>query len=364
MAFAQGNKDIQLKNKEVYLEGLKILNEQIIDMEIYFDINKTYTSGNMSFRDVTGMSEKKSIITDSKLELAFKDCNDKEFKQTFSVTNVNFSDANNGEKLVILEFLDTFTVKNMNTYKIKGFEQCTMKEVLESCENFEEFEQDFDTPEQKYDNFIIPLDRPFSHVITYMKNTSNMLFFQTRDAYKLKEFTSLIQEPSNVVYKHSPDNPDYVYKIHEFIVKQSDGMKVNALLPDSSHVSYDVLDKRKIYDDFKSEDYTEGMSLGDVFNETKSDKKHFVKTFYVKDSTIKNQFYKVLYNNYELQMVVPGTLDTNIGDTVEIQINSTSKDDDEKNINGDWIITKITDKHLGDDFMQKIIVSRIKLGKA
>jgi hypothetical protein len=137
-----------------------------------------------------------------------------------AVVKVNYTRGQNSSYIVKLDLVDKVTLAALSKSPSKSWGSVKMGDVLNDSavlkSEMSDKKTDFDSSDGESKNFIIPKDRSFYKVVTYLKENSGQLYFQTRDSYKVKSFNSLFsQTPKGDKFVYKPNNESYRRAIYE-----------------------------------------------------------------------------------------------------------------------------------------------------
>jgi len=366
-----GRESNLIKEFNVTIDGIKITNGQLLSLKILWDIDDFKVTGELVMLDPTNLVEEIPIRGNNTVNISLTDYDDKVLTHQFKIINVQYTRnrSDESDNNLILELIDKVSLKSLQLYKKKSWETTDIVEILNDVTiiggDLNDKEKDFFSPSIKYNKFIIPLNNHFYSLMNWMKSSYNVKWFQTRKKYILqpiKELFGRSKKGKKFIYK--ANNKYYRRNIYEFNLKQGNLLKLNTFQPDGKINTLDVKNKKIniINNSYKSIG-GEINSVGNVdlnLPGTKG-KKLFYLSNTNKEKLSKDMWSKNTYKNNEMEILVPGQFETNIGDIVEVDfVNLFNASGPEKNLNGLWLVGSIVDVIIPPEFIQRITLRRNK----
>lgn len=364
----------------VILIGDEVLKLDMFDsFEIYWDLHELYVHGTFIFRDEGNIFETNKISTNSTIHIYGKDLIDKEMNMDFIIMDISeIRSKSPTYKTHVVKFIDPVMFNIMKLFKSKGFpEKKKIKDIFleyyKSLDNKKWVER-FTQKEVKWlikkdltleHSYIVPADRPLVTILVRILSDNDILFFPRRDDFIAIEHKMLLsQKVREGTFEFMPTNSKYTYRIGDITNNSAKGTASNMILPNAKEFTYDYNAKRanisKLSYDKIQEDGKLGTNDPGLVKEQEGDK--------ILYNSHGNSSYQEMYRRYtnkmfEIDIVVPGTFNNQIGDLVEVNIptNAFGDTDIDKNISGEYLITKVTDKFIQSSFVQLLTLSRSSL---
>jgi len=370
MGAPKGIASNQLKAFKVSIDGTDIILSQVQSFKLKWGISDIRVTGELVFHDTTSMVEEVPLRGGNTVTISITDFDDVIMTHTMAVVKVNYTRGQNSSYIVKLDLVDKVTLATLSKSPSKSWGSVKMGDVLNDSavlkSEMSDKKTDFDSSDGESKNFIIPKDRSFYKVVTYLKENYGQLYFQTRDSYKVKSFNSLFsQAPKGDKFVYKPNNESYRRAIYEMNSDFGDVVKSLVFQPKKNTKSYDTntkeetsetTDNKSTSDDIGSTG-TVAPDYGD--RDTREDSK-------TSNSKTRNDYQqqKNAYNEIKLEVLVPGKFDNNVGDIVDVDlINFFTKVEPEKNVSGSWLVDEIIDVIQPPDFLQRIVLVRGKFAQ-
>jgi len=369
MAYFPGVPSNILNDSSISINGVNVVHKQIIGLEISWDIYGLKVHGRITFTDITSLIEQSGTRGGDDIVINLTDFDNKKYKETFTIIEIKHTMDKAGEIITIINFIDKVTENAVKSYPEKSWASADMVTVIKDNLTLSKYlnkkTQSFTKGSEKFENFVIPLNMSFNVVISWLIENSNSLFYQTRDKYVIDSVPSIFSKPSTgdkFIYK--TNNQSYRSNIYEYKTKFGGMLMADALMATSKIASFDIFNKNAKWID---EDYSSSINkVGGLGSSPHSFGKtlgarHSYKTDYNTQQIIDFQYQKNITREMQLEILVPGKFDNNIGNSINVDLVSMtgSNTESEKNISGDWTIIKIADI-IGTDFIQKLTLARNK----
>jgi len=370
-AYELGLQSNGLKDFSVTIDGVQLTLSQTKSLKMKWNINNFKVLGEIVFEDLANMVENLPIRGNNTVVMTMTDFDDIPSKQEFKVTDVMYTRTKKGHPAVKLTLVDPITLTAMQMYNEMSWKKEDMVNIIDHDETLKPDlvvkKKDFFSPEYKHENFVMPLHVPFNVVAHWLAKHNNVLWYQTRDDYVLQPLKELFgRGKQGEKFRYKTHNMLYRRRIYEYRANygklietnafQTDG-KVASFSPDSKHAKWEVNSFKKSLEDISST----GLTPQDLPG---TGDKHFYKSDYNIKEVTEFMWQKNAYKGLELEILVPGQFDTNIGDIVELDLVNYNKDTEpEANINGLWLIEEIVDLINPPDFVQRIKLTRAKFSK-
>lgn len=371
MSYEIGLQSNQLKNFSVKIDGTALTNSQVKSIKMKWNMENFKIIGEVVFEDFSNMVENLPIRGNNKVEMAMTDFDDSVSKQEFKVTDVQYTRLKKGHPGIKLLLVDPITLTATQMYNEMSWKKADMIGIIDHDETLKPSlsgkKKDFFSPKEKHENFVMPLHVPFNVVMHWLARNNNTMIFQNREAFIIQPLKELFSRgKKGDKFRYKTENMLYRRRIYEYKAHYGKLVEANVFQTNGKVASFSPVSKHAKWEenDFKK-------ALGAISTTGKTDQdlpntgnKHFYKTDYHIKELTEFMWQKNAYKGLELEILVPGKFDTNIGDIVELDLVNFNKDSEpEHNINGEWIITEIVDMITPPDFIQKITLARGKFSK-
>jgi len=369
--YTKGKDTNKLKNFNITIDGTKLTNAQIQQFSLKWNIHYFKIVGEIVFTDSTDLVEELPIRGGNKINISLTDFDDESMNQNMIVCGVKYQRTQNNEYITTLQMIDPVTEKAMSLFPEMSWSETDMKTVIDHDETLKPFlknkEKQFTAPDNKHENFVIPLNVSFNKVCHWLAENNNMMFFQNREKYFIEKLSKLFGEsPKGDKFVYKAKNESYRRNIYDLNTKYADMLSAYALEPNTTTFSYDIENK---HPQTKEEDY-KGIidKIGSTGNTPHDFSTNGSKYLYMNNAVMNDRteyiFSKNALNNIHLEILVPGKFKNNIGDIVELDLaNFFTGTEPEKNLSGNWLITEIVDILIVPEFIQRITLSRSKFTK-
>jgi len=371
MGYELGLESNQLKDFSVKIGGILITNTQIRSMKMKWNINNFKVIGEIIFNDFTNLVENLPIRGNEDVEMAMTDFDEDVSKQKFKVTDVQYTRVQSGQPVVKLLIMDVLTIEAMQMFNEMSWKKADMIEIIDHDETLKPYmkdkKKDFVSGLSKHKNFVMPLHVPFNVVTHWLARNNNVMWYQTREKYVIQPLKKIFNKSKKGdKFRYKTPNAAYRRKIYEYKANFGKVLEGNAFLPNGKVASFDVTKKDPKWEkaDFKdalSKISSKGLKDAKIPG---TGDKHFYKCDYnIKEAT-EFMWGKNVYKSLELEVLVPGKFNTNIGDIVELDlVNYNKNTEPESNLNGEWMIMEITDIFTPPDYIMRLVLVRARFAK-
>lgn len=360
---------------KVKLDSYEIQNQDVRNLEIHWQVNEIYTVGEIHFVDTVHMIEHKPVKTNEKIEISWTDGLKENYKQEFIITDVKEKRVEKEEVIGIIRFIDQNSFEFMRSFRSKGFSHAKTVDISKFLIN--EYKKDDKSVksevsgEHKWGNeekkgtesHVLPGDRTVMNNLYRLMAEGEFLIFQNRKEIKVSEWKKLTGG-QKVDYKLTfvPDNISYVGKMGDYHSHTADAISANLIMPEQETVKICHPDGKKLI----KKDITYNKAIDESGKCGGTDIK------WVEGNGTKNIGYathtseaylynykKYVNNMIIMECVVPGYTKRQIGDTIEVQMETLDINVDiDKNMSGKWVIVKLVDKTHQGYYTQKLTLAR------
>jgi len=373
MAYKMGIPSNVLKDFSVTIDGTKLTNAQITDLNITWNIDSFKIIGMIGFSDLTGLVEELPIRGGNKVVLGMTDFDDVVSKQIFTVTNVNTTRTVSNPH-VTMDLIDPITITAMQMYNEMSWTSESMIGIIDHNETLKPSlkgkKKDFCPPTPKHKNFVMPLHVSFNVVMHWLAKNADVMFYQNRADFVIQPLDKLFKRgKKGDKFRLKTPNQQYRRNIYEYNLKMGKLLGANVLQPTGKVASFDPSNKHSKHTDESFKGALGKLGQTSSFGLTNDSQpgtgtKYFYKSDYHVKEHAAHQWKKHAFKNVQLELLVPGQFGTNIGDIVEVEMdNWLLQSTPEKNMTGLWMITEIIDIIKPPEFAQRLTLSRSKYFK-
>lgn len=352
----------KLKSYSVQIDKYDLLDEMIISIDINYQINTPKITGILIINDIFNLND---VVTwaDTLIKIQYMDLFDNLTSKIFKVININEYRFNINGKGLLINLQDTFSYGLEKSFLSKGYNDTpgnALDDYIKELKLNTDYTLDFSKIEDKK-SFIVPksknnLDFFTSEFFKYGYN-----FYQSKDKVNLK---SQKDQELSKLYEHTDtfvdvtDNQLYMNRIIEYRVL---GTNRDQIQPKTRSFAFDHNSKSMIFynnnsnskfvlnDDETNLQDTQGYR--DIYQQHLNFDQH--------DRTLKESLLK----QGQIEMIVNGYNKNDLNQIYNLSIKGSSASKESYNkgntiINGKYLSTQITDKIMGNSFIQKIKLER------
>jgi len=358
----------QLKDFSVKIDGTKLTNGQVNSIQMRWTLDSMNVVGSMVFRDMSDMVTRLPIRGDNKIVMSMTDFDGGVSKQEFIVVDVTQTRIQSGEPAVMLKFVDPISMEAIRMYNGMSWKKAKMSDIIDHQETLKSAlsgkQTDFTSDLTEYENFVMHLGVSFNVIIHWMAKKDNVVVFQTRDNFCIKTYKDLFggsKTGNKFIYK-SP-NSTYRSRIYAYETIFGKSLATNIFQPKGKVVSFDP--KKKAPEEVTETNSGSQGKLSSTGNTAGSikdtgEKLYYRSTTHNKSAT-EQMWSRNSHKDLQINILVPGKFETNVGDIVELDLVSYGMSMlPEINISGNWLITKVVDNIVPPDFVQRLTLSRAK----
>jgi hypothetical protein len=372
-----------LQSYVLEINDYQLFSEDILSLELLFAFNKPFIEGSLSIKDSLGISNLNLWDGNTKVKIYAVDIYGEKFSRVFRITGISNDEYLDRFKKYNINLVDELYYTLANTYLSKSF---TEDPVSAFKKYMTELSLDTYLTDNKmtgeYDSadsysFVVPQDRSIYDFFSYEFKNNGLRFWQSRKSLNVKNITIAdleyvqYEDPdaglTNARYSNNSDNDVYGFKIHDFKLKYNEIIKSNVEKPVILHQTYDITKKAIDSTTNNLSDIYSGISLND---KDMSTLQHTTGARYEVDADVfidkqKLELEDIFMRNNSLEIVVPGNFKYNaVGYLAEVNLKGNPLMQSQS-IEGDvfhsgkYIITKITDRYVGDKLIQKMVLNRV-----
>jgi len=369
-----------LRYIHVSIDGEQLFPHDILSIEFAQNFDEFGIGGHMLFRDTFDINNN-GLITlngDNKLVISVKDFLGTSNKRTFRIVNTTVEPSGDRFKLYKFFFIDEITFQLMNSYVSKSFTgtpvaafQSYMTELgIDKLLSADKLTTNI-TDTSTSDSFVVPQNISVLDFFTERFKQENIRIWQDRNGLYIKEInigalTPMQNDGKDIVYSNKTLNNEYLYKVHEYMENKNSVMRTNSEKPIMRTFRYN--NDKKIVDLTRNlTDVVPNIKLNTLDAtglQLTTGEKYDKQSFF----TTGNQDYE-LFDSYgknnSIDIVCSGSLkDSNIGNVALLELNGVVLSSDtalkgDVLTGGKYFISKVTDKIMGDKYINKITLSRV-----
>ena len=359
----------------VKIGSYRIVNQDVRDMNINWQINEIYTVGEIQFVDSVHMIEHKPVRVNDEIEISMTDAIKENYKQTFIITDISELRVEKNEVVAVLKFIDKNSFEYMRSFRSKGFSHAKSNDIAKFL--LDEYKKDDKSVkneisgEKKWGNeeksgtetHVLPGDRTVMNNLYRLMSEGDFVVFQSRKNINMTEWKKLTSaEQVEYRLKMVPGNMSYLGKMGDYEAKTSDALSSNTIMPDQDTMKIKHYDGKKIIKKDLKYDLARDESGKCGSTDIEWVKGNGTKIMGYMTNTSESGMYnykKYVNNMIVMECVVPGTFKRDIGKTIDVQLETLDISQDiDKNMSGKWVIIKIVDKTHQGFFTQKLTLAR------
>jgi len=362
--YTLGIESNQLKSWHCDIDGINLTYTQVLLIKIKESINNFNILGTFVFVDLTDIVSKLPLRGGNKITFNLKDFDDVEYNAIFYVIDIYLNMMENGNNIVSLKIIDEISYNTLKMYRHLSWNKCNILDIINHKKTLKDLikdkKQDFFKPINIYNNFVMNLSVPFNSIIKYLAKKDNVKIFQTKDSFIIQPLEELNnKEPKGDKFIYKTPNIAYRRNIYHYKTNFGKVLQNTLLNPVTKNCSLDT------ENGIEEQDIVPNKNVNNLSSESGTSTEVQTETKYTYNPTFKSSSNEKSDRNtqklLEIEMLVSGKYDNNIGDIVELDlVDTTEKITPEKNISGKWLITEIVNNYIQPDFFQKITLTRPK----
>lgn len=359
------------KQFKIYLDDILLKNEDILNLEIKFDMFTYFTSAVLSYRDSYSMTNSNvvKISEENTIKIFITDRYGYVFSFNFKPIKISFDDTNKRVRVIIFQLVDEATMKMVRKTDSKSFSGKITDEfkneyenlgVLTNLENFTFDEKHECTPE----NIISSSgDNEYDFFVSRLK-MQGIAFWLSHNKLNLKEIDikNFNDISDKVKYNTEISNRANIFKIYQF--KRKNSSKTSIPIPTIKYTN--TLGKVQETSTISIQDLVNKVELnGNASEFISSDSGNVVEV--ANSNGLKSETYTQLASmlkNNQIIIFVSGSFEYgDVGNIVDVKIGAKSPYSEQllsgdPTASGKYVITTVVDKFVGTKFAQKITLSR------
>lgn len=357
----------ELKIYEVTIGGTKFTKELVLSFEMVYECHTPVIKGELLFKDLYDMNDQIDW-NEAEVEVKFLDIFDQEVKRNFKILSIDEYLDEMFEKHTTLKLQDVVSYKISRCVKSKSFTGNIVTCLNAYLDDLKitEIERDF-TNSDKEVNFVVPQNVNHLEWLMFELKKYGFTLYQSKTKIHLKSIADIVPSALPVndqdKYLSGTDNQLYKNKIYElkpvFKNRTKTPRKIRAMAYDPlqkkmvTNVELGVeLNKVEEYslnsDKFNLQDFEGEFDVYQThldFNETK---------MLNRDQFIDQQEMEIIVNGY----VKNDVLQIYDLELVGIKASAPAQTKGNVIVGGKWMSTKVVDKIVYDNMVQKIILKR------
>lgn len=361
---------------DIFINDIQINNEDIVSCQIEWEPDLEI-GGNIIIKDTYDLNNLIKFDETTTIRIYSRDIHDKVFNRTFKIVGIQKEKYQQKNFVFAIDFIDRITFILKNTFLSKGFTD-TPANIINSYFKYIEIDKlltedkvtkDFEISDKI--SVIIPQDRSLYDFLTIELDKLGLLLYQTRDKIILRKKESLL--PSKLplmpyAFKDNTDNQQYGWNIGDLRVNFNNSLELNKVpLKKSMYFSVEERKMKNIQ-----------MGVSDVYSAIKQSTKDvsgLQQTVGIKlETQERNTDFKIKYNiistyskNNNIELVIPGNfMYSDIMQRANLTLkgnalNKKSSYEGDQLLSGEYFISYVCDRFVGDKLLQKYIINRIDL---
>lgn len=367
---------------EIKIDDFKIILDDVISLQINYDIDSLKILGSIKFKDSFDMTSSGlvKLNNNNKLTVSMKDNGETKSYRTYRLTKADAVNINDRFKVYDCTFQDEISFILENTYQSQSFTSTVaskVKEALSTASIKSVIASDKlnvvvnDTGETR--TLTIPQNQNLLDFYSYQLRKDNIRIYQDRNTIYITEIkpSSIValKDPldgTNLTFTNDCAKNTYLFKIHDYQDFKNPTSQMNKLAPvvvissstSPKSISQVTISLPEFFNDLKLND----MALGGIqlTSGTRTETSEELAIGWQKA-----KLFDVFIRNQQMFIVVPGTLKySNIGTVVNtlfkggIGANDTALEGDTMT-SGKYFVLGVSDRFLGDKLIQRLHLGRL-----
>jgi hypothetical protein len=366
---------------ETNIHVIPLVSQDILDVQLVWDIFTNYAHGSLVFYDKTNMLS--TIVIDSTMQYRIEatDKNDVFFSHSFDIVSYINEYNYDAKSSIRIDFIDPFYSYFNSLHISKGYNNIRVDEIISDVLSLAPFTIDKNTKFSKtkttYKNFVIPGHRNFANFIANRENLDGFSFIQARrnihivnpeDLINPRVIDDCTQLPDGrkiIFINMQPDHQLAPYQVKTLKRLYANTLVTTQALPNVMEYKFDYSTKM-----MKENVNVKSKSIN-TFRKNVADNKQtilpeLINTIGVKQSEVPNEyqndkFYTFrLLENSKYEITTDGSFNLDILQVVGLSKTLNIKDYKimDHLSNGLYYIIKIVDKFQGNNFNQIVTLGR------
>lgn len=371
-----------LQYLEIKLDDFKILLDDVISLEIKYDITSLRVLGSIKFRDSFDMTSTGlvKLNNNNKITISMKDNGETKSFRTFRLTRADAITVNERIKIYDCSIQDEISFILENTYNAQSFSATVAskaKEFLSSSAIQKVMTSDKlslvvnDTGEVR--TLTIPQNENILDFLSYQLRKDNIRMYQDRTTIYIQEVKpsaiTPLKDPTDgsvLTFTNDTKKNEYLFKIHDFQDFKNPTALSNKVAPivvvnsntSPKGISQVTISLPEFFNDLKLND----MELANIqlTSGTRTETSEELAVGWQKA-----RLFDVFIRNQQMFIVVPGTLKySNVGTVVNTVFkggvggNDTALEGDTQT-SGKYLVLGVSDRFLGDKLIQRLHLGRL-----
>jgi len=369
----------KLNTVKVVVDTKEIPFEDILEIEIHWDCTTLEVPATITLKDNRDLISFFTSFNKNKVEIFFTDSDNETCSREFYIADMKEAKGDEeNTKTIILDLVDVISFTLKNTYISKGYSCKKLSDIIEDIfkiykidelYNKEYTTRTFSSTTQVHDAIVIPGDRSIYSFFEYQMNQEGYLWYQDKKGINFKFIEEIY--PSKLVkvpemdFAEDIENPNYKYKILDMSADFSDAYK-NLKAPRKRTYTYNPVNKKNEIQTSNVEDLWDKIKTSDI------DEKYIQSTDGTCLSSVEatsnlfqlsKETYFFYIENASVEIFVPGKNTNKLLEKRGASFKGSSlhiagMTEGNTILGGDYIVTSIHDKILGDKMIQKILLGR------
>lgn len=369
-----------LQRFSVKINDQEILNEDVLSLEIMFDYSKPFIQGTMVIKDSYGISDLGIFDGNTRINVYCSDYYGEKFSRVFRVAGLANDEYNDRFKKYTFNLVDELYYALANTYisksytgnPVSAFGEFLTELQLDTYMSENNITTDIDDYTGDDYSFVIPQNVSALDFFSDEFKRLGLRFWQSRKTLHIKnvvikDLDHVQVNGENAKFSNNTDNDKYGFKIHDFRMKIGNLLSANLVKPIVQHQAFNINTKTIDTTTNNLEDVYSDMTLNNL---DMSGVQHTSGQRYDVDAGVFSGKQKLeledTYLGYNiLEVVVPGNVGfTDVCKKAEVVLKgnplvNTSAIEGDVVFGGDYFISKVSDRYIGDKMIQKLVLNRI-----
>ena len=361
---------------DVFINDIQLNNEDIISCQIEWEPDLE-VGGNIIIKDTFDLNNLVKFDESTTIRIYSRDIHNKVFNRTFKIAGIKKEKYQQKNFVFAIDFIDRITFILKNTYLSKGFTD-TPANIINSYFKYIELDKLLDEDKITKDfevsdiiTVIVPQDRSLYDFLSIELDKLGLLIYQTRDKIILRKKESLLPSKLPLMpydFKDNTDNQQYGWNIGDMRVNFNNSLELNQI-PVKNNMYYSISERKM---------KNIQMGVSDVYSAIKQSTKDvsgLQQTVGIKletqerstDFKLKYSIISTYSKNNNIELVIPGNF--KYSDVLQRAnltlkgnaLNKKSSFEGDQLLSGEYFISYVADRFVGDKLLQKYIINRLDL---
>lgn len=362
------------KSFSIKIEQFVINPTHVMDFEFTYSLESVIPSGYIFIADAINMETQMFQNGDKTLTLNITDALDQKYELKCRITGGHQVRAGGKNVMIKLDLIEKESLDLSNLFWGKGYKISTIQSIVNEHLTKIKGEKSLDiTAPNIVENFVIPVNKPFTQTIEYFRNKYKLYIFRTKKKYVTKDMNfilsgSLLDRSSEIKYALRSPSHFYYNQIKDMNALKTNRTKVNTALPDSRTFISDLMKK-----EIEKFDYSFKDSLGEISTTGGGQGQADFSAGFFRKTLMRDKEYEVTTKAYHfreiqdmkgVEIVTSSNIDLDVGTKVTLDLDQGNgafgKKSLEKYYSGKWVVYSLTEKIMKGMPIQKLILIKPK----